>query len=227
MIGLKEDLVFLRLAQFTGFFAFLKLIFDIEFKVLIRNTTFKILLICFISTIIVGVVNSRLYLFNLVYPLCFFSISWLIVESRLTPIFFIIGTLLVVSFLSFLFITNVPPSEWVKGSRNYVSVILLYLTITSSCVARQNSKDPNLLVYLLLPLISMILSILALGRSGIITSIILFIVNVLFYMGYTNKKARIIPFVLLILFSMVYLISKRYDTIQSNYLYKFEKKGLI
>lgn len=224
IIGLKEDLIFLRLAQLVGFFAFFKLLMDFELKVIIRKTTFKILLISIISTITVGIVNNRLYLLNLVYPLCFFSISWMMVNAKLAPRFFVIVTLLVVSVFSLLYLTNVPPSEWVKGSRNYVSVLLMYLTITSSCVALINTRVPNFLVHLLLPLLCMIFTILALGRAGIITALLLFFVNTLYYFDGIKKNGwKILIF--LFLLSIALFTSDRFDSIQSNYLYKFERKG--
>jgi len=226
MIGVKEDLTFLRLAQLIGLVAFFTLFMEVKLKDVIGKTSFKILLICLISTILVGIANNRLYLLNLIYPLSFFSISWLVIKTKPSPRFFIIVTLLVFAFLSFSFVRGVPPAEWLKGSRNYVSVVLIYLTITTICIARINSKVPTLLVYFVLPLLCVAFSVIALGRSGIISSLMLFFASIFYLIKDKKNKSKIRAFLVVISLGMIYLVSEKYDAIEANYLYKFQTKAL-
>ena len=227
IIGDKEDLTFLRLAQIVGIISFVRFLALADFKILIKYISFKIFIVCVIATVLVGFANGRLYLLNLIYPLSFISVSYLAIKSKPSFQFFVLITGLIFAFLIYKILQGNPPGSWIKGSRNYVSVLILYLTITTICIHRINNNTGfKMIVYFVLPLIGMFFCVLALGRAGILSSILL-IASSLLYLSrdkLNRNKTRI--FLLLIAVTLIPVIFDNFDQIEASYLYKFQTKGL-
>jgi len=226
MIGEKDDLLFLRLTQIIGMSALLKLLYEINFQDVIKKRSFKIVLICVISAFLVGIANNRLYLLNLIYPLSFFSIAYFIVKVKPSPTIFVIISLFVFASLFYFFLRGISPEEWLKGSRNYVSVVLIYLTTVTICIAYINNKTQEVLINLILPFLCLIFSVIALGRSGIITSFFLFIASIINSLNNIKNNSVIKWFIFFTSIGIIYFVSENFDIIESTYLYKFDTKGL-
>ena len=229
IIGAKDDLFFLRIAQLTGMSSFFRIVFSDEISRVLRRShhlSFKILLVCIASTLVVELFNDRLYLLDLIYPLSFFSVSYLIIKTRPSPTFFLVVSVITFAFLFSKYIQGYPPAEWVKGSRNFVSVLCIYLTITTILVSNLFTKETKLAIYFGLPLMTVVFSVLALGRSGIISSILILIVSSLHFINSKGRQHLSKYFFLLIVLGLGIFVYQYIDFIESSFLYKFERKGI-
>ena len=179
--GEKDNLIFLRICHLIGVTSFIYILINLKFffvsaNSIYKSTLFKFFIICFVSTFFVEIINNRLYLFNLIYPISFISVSFLLVKSKPNPLPFALVSLLIFIYLFSLFRQGTPPTEWVKGSRNFVSILVLYLTIVTICISNIYEKKDNIIIHFFFPLMTLIISVLALGRSGIITSVLLLLI---------------------------------------------------
>ena len=134
LFGEKEMLFFLRIAQIFGLIAFIRVwslmgINLFQSKSIIRLNGFKVCLLAIFSTILIGFINFRLTILPVIYPISFLGVSLLISKTKLKINIFIFISFLVFSLLCYYFLTGVPQSDWVKGSRNHVSVLVLYISI--------------------------------------------------------------------------------------------------
>lgn len=229
IIGAKDDLFFLRMAQLIGMSSFFRILFSQDLSKVLKRThhiSFKVLLVCIASTVAVELFNARLYLLDLIYPLSFFSVSYLIIKTKPSPTIFIGVSILTFVFLFSKYLQGYPPAEWVKGSRNFVSVLGIYLTITTIAVSNLYTKKANLIVHFGLPLLTVVFSVLALGRSGIISSLLIFLVSSLHLVNSKGRQNVSKYVFFLILIGLGIFIYQYIDYIESSFLYKFERKGI-
>jgi hypothetical protein len=229
VIGQKDDLFFLRIAQMLGMFSFLKIVFSSDLSKILKKPKFislQVLLICIFSTLFVELFNARLYLLDLIYPISFFSISYLILKSKPSPTPFLVISLVTFTYLFSKYLQGIPPPEWVKGSRNFVSVLCLYMCLTTLLISHLYNRKTTIAINFILPSLTLMFSVFALGRSGIISSIILLIVSVIFFLNDKGKGNLIKYLFFLILIVIAIIVYKNIDFIESSFLYKFERKGL-
>lgn len=230
IFGSKENLLLLRLAQGCGVLSFFWVIWNFESFRWKNSFSFRLLLVLTISIVLVNLMNGQLDLFSIVYPLSFFSISFLIRDSNVSLTFFVVLTIVVYSWFGYVAINEISPNEWVKGSRNHVSVLVIYMVILTQLIVLIKYGGGNLITHAILPFGSLIFSVLAIGRGGIISSGLLFIFSVL-HLYFKNKKMQ---FNILILFIGIFFVGiwffnlldvlNQFDII-NQYLYKFETQG--
>jgi hypothetical protein len=229
--GEKDDLIFLRICNLIGITSFVYILSNLKknfvsTKTIYKSTLFKFFIICFVSTFFVEIINNRLYLFNLIYPISFISVSFLLVKSKPSPLPFALVSLLIFIYLFSLFMQGTPPTQWVKGSRNFVSILVLYLTIVTICVSHIYENKDNIIIHLFFPLMTLIISVLALGRSGIITSVLLLLICLSHILIKQKKNIFSLISVVFIISAASYYFVQNLDYIQNSFLYKFETKGM-
>ncbi len=224
--GDKDFLLFLRIAQLFGLISFLRVLgFKgrrfFESKAVFRSNSFKILVLSLIGAFIIGIINTRYNFLSNIYPLSFFGVSWLICYIKPRKNVFILISLATFSLLFYYYLSGVNPTEWVKGSRNHVSVLALYITIVPLLIHLLNNGKASLLLYIVLPFLCFMLSVFAVGRSGIVTSFLLLGGNIFLY--YKNHKHK---FKILLLYSsfiilIFYFLLPNFQFFLDSYLYKF------
>lgn len=156
-------MLLLRLAQGCGVLSFLGYLEFWKFP-LEKFFSFRLLLVLTISIVLVNLMNGQLDLFSIVYPLSFFfnfiSYSWFKCFFNV----FVVLTIVVYSWFGYVAINEISPNEWVKGSRNHVSVLVIYLVILTQLIALIKYGGGNLITHAILPFGSLIFSVLAIGR---------------------------------------------------------------
>jgi hypothetical protein len=234
MFGDDENLLFLRGAQALGFGAFLFIPVVYNSKLLIGtkhlgNTALQIFWLAFFGLIVIEFVNARIYLLNIIYPIGFISMSLLAYYSKPKPGPYALVAFLVFAYFFSKFITVTPASEWVKGSRNFVSVICIYVTTIPMLFSlRRNDAYSKLQLFVLLPLLALIFSTLAIGRSGILSTFILFFGSTFLFMKHSNRISKFQKrFVLVsVILVFAYVLSSSLDYLMEAFLYKFEDRGV-
>jgi hypothetical protein len=222
--GKKDDLVLLRVAQVIGSFSLLWFFSIVNVRRFFNSMSFRILIVAIISAFTVNFLRGEFYILNTIYALSFFAIANLITYSDVSDKFFIFFSVSVFLWLGYLAISGLPPSEWLKGSRNHVSILAIYLVILTQLIRLRKCGTASIITHFVLPFCALVLSTAAIGRSGIITSGILFITS-LFWLLHTSKY-RIYKFIML--FAVVGGVGFYvFQNIQvgDDYLYKFETKG--
>lgn len=232
MFGEKEFLFFLRFAQVFGLISFFRLIFLeggnlINSRVKLKSYPYIFTFLAIIGLILTGLLNSRLLILSLIYPISFFSISYLIIITKPSHKPFTFISILVFLTLIFYYVNGLSPTEWVKGSRNHISVLLIYTTIIPILLNELNTRKSNLTVNVIFPLLSLALSITAVGRSGILSSAVLFSGSIYYYLTNTERfRYLLYPFFILLFSSFYFLLLPYIDFINDSYLYKFNNRGI-
>lgn len=230
LFGSKENLLFLRLAQGCGVLSFFWVIWNFKSFRWKNSFSFRLLLVLSMSIVLVNLINGQLDLFSIVYPLSFFSISFLIRESNVSLTFFLVLTILVYSWLGYEAVNGISPNDWVKGSRNHVSVLVIYLVILTQLIVLFKYGGGSLITHAILPFGALIFSVLAIGRGGIISCGLLLIFSVN-HLIFKNRKVNLNVLILLIgiffvgiWFFNILDVLNQFD-IFNQYLYKFENQG--
>jgi len=230
LFGEKDFLLFLRLAQFSGLIAFLMVMNQkggnlFKSKSIIRLTGYKIPFLAIAGTIIIGLLNLRLNITPIIYPISFISVSLLTILSKPKLNIFIFLSFLVFLLFFYYALTGVDISLWVKGSSNYVSVLVLYISFVPLLIHKINKGGVNLILNIIFPMLALSFSIIAIGRSGIIVSTIFFLGNLTLYVR--NHKHKFMILSIFIIF-FAFSFSKLYsfiDFITNDYLFKLINKG--
>ena len=133
---------------------------------------------------------------------------------------------IVFGLLSYYALIGVSPQEWVKGSRNHVSVLVLYISIVPSLIYQLSNRGAHLILNIIFPTIALSLSIIAIGRSGIIVSSIYFLGNIYFYLN--NYKYKYASFLIISLGLLIfsYELKSSFELINDVYLYKINNRGV-
>ncbi|MDA7537420.1 hypothetical protein N9292_02730 [Akkermansiaceae bacterium] len=232
LFGEKDNLLYLRCAQTMGMIAFFRVAFlsytnRIDLRVIRSGNAFKICFLAIFATFGISLVNLRFNVFPIVYPVSFLSISILFLITNLKTNHFVYIALFVYALFLFYHLQGDPAGDWVKGSRNYVSVLALYLAMIPLIQSIINGEEKNLIVNIILPIGALIFSIIAIGRSGIVVSGIYLVGNL--YLYFINHRLRgiMLPTISVI---GVFVFNQAYplmELVRFDYLYKFQTKGLI
>lgn len=231
LFGEKEWLFFLRIAQIFGLIAFVRVwslmgVNLFEFRSIIRLNGFKVCLLAIASTILIGFINFRLTILPVIYPISFLGVSLLISKTKLKINIFIFISFLVFILLSYYFKIGMSPTEWVKGSRNHVSVLVLYISIMPLLIHKLNNGGTHLIINIILPILAFTFSLFAIGRSGIMVSGIYLLGNMYLYLINHKNKYKILLMVLIVLYIMSNEIMNYFEILNNDYLYKINNRGL-
>lgn len=230
LFGEKDFLLFLRLAQFSGLIAFLIVLNQkdtnlFKSKSIISLTGYKVSFLAIGGTLIIGFLNLRLNISSIIYPISFIGVSLLTIISKPKLNIFIFLSFLVFLLFFYYALTGVNSSLWVKGSSNYVSVLVLYISFVPLLIHKINKGGVNLILNIIFPLLALCFSLIAIGRSGIIVSTIFFLGNLTLY--FRDHKHKFMILSIFIIF-FAFLSSKLYsyiDFITNEYLFKLINKG--
>jgi len=230
LIGDKDDLFYLRVAQAIGLVSFVRVMFlkwseDPFFRETAAIRSVKLILaICVISSMMIEFAHSRFYFLNLIYPISFGAVSMLVYVVRPSVVPFVTLSVLVQLWVFSKFFAGLSPNDWVKGSRNYVSVVVMYTVLVPFLIAKLRPKEDWKTELLFLSMGALALSVFALGRSGILACLMLVGVNV--YNGLRGARRVFSVGVILIVVSFAsYWVYVNLDSISSVFLYKFETRG--
>lgn len=187
-------------------------------KITDKSNVKLILLIC-CYYILIQLVNFRSP-FNVLYPLNALFLGFVVAKKPLNlKILYV--ELLIVSGMLFYFMINLydPNTIFVNSSRNLISVVLLY---TSLLIYFQEYKMDK--PFSLLPaILTLVFSIWAVGRSGILCSLLLFVLVVCRYLKRSNLYYRFFFFFIFLL--LFFLIMKLGVEVLDLFI-RFEERGL-
>jgi hypothetical protein len=193
-------------------------------KIVFNKNYFLITGILLLFYSVLQIVNSR-SIFTSIYILTNGLIVYIILRNKLNPIFFYINYLCIcLIFLKLMYSDNTANSILSSGSQNVVSFNIFINLVLLHCVEYINNKKLSIFPVLLL----VILSIWAVGRSGIIVSIVYLIF--MMYYAVKNKKlwSKITAFTLIFILGLI--IHAKYtveiNTIIDGYFYKFSRGGV-
>jgi hypothetical protein len=149
-----------------------------------------LLLICCIQ-LISGILN-----YYIIYLISSASFAYFIIDSKFKTRLIYIPFIAISIYVFISFITGKDLNEiFPDTSRNYISVILLTNISTAYLVDWRQNKTINIWF----ALITLVLSILAIGRSGILVSLFLLVgALILRYKEFSSKKKTIVSFALII-----------------------------
>lgn len=186
-----------------------------------KNIRFIIFICC--TYVIIQLLNFRSPL-SILYPLCNFLLGYIIYIRKVNLSFLYIN-FTTISIILFYFMLNGynPNTIFENGSRNLISVVMLYNSIL---IYFQEWKQ-NRTLSLIPALTSFILSIWAIGRSGIVCSTILLIIISCYSFQKKSIHSKILllfSFFVIILF--LYKIGIFNDLEILNLFVRFEDRGL-
>lgn len=196
--------------------------------VIFNKFTYKVLSILTIIVLILVFISSQndnfasLKIYFL--PFMYIFVGLIVLNFKLNYKIVFLGFLAISLFFIFHFPTGIGSRLFADSSRNYHSVYMLFMTsILYISYIQNNKKLPITPAF-----ISFIICLWSLGRSGIITSLIILLL-VIFYNIFTAKlynkvfSTVIISISIILILSIIYLFQ---FNIIDNYLWGFTEKGI-
>lgn len=208
----------------TGFLSLIKL--D-QKKITITNKK----LILWLATSYFLLLLSTLYTGNIaiggtITSLQYFGIAILLLKYKLNPIIVLTSFYIHITFFVFHITGASDPNTIFSASRNMVSVIML-IQVSLVYISYSEWNKKITYFYAIFPLI---ISIWAIGRSGIISSAILLLGLLLFTINKKNRKRNIILSLLIIFISALFIAPdtdlKLFDNIKSSYEVVYDRTQL-
>lgn len=228
--GAKDDLLYLRSAQVIGLICFIR-VFLTDYKLFLGQNILALrrpvifIGVCIISAIVVEFAHMRFYLMNLVYPISFLSVTLLVMRSKPSPTpYFLLASGVFILFMVN-FSLGVSASDWVKGSRNHTSVLAIYLALMVLLISKVRDGKVSKGYILSVPIGALIISVMAVGRSGILSSLLLYTVCML--SSSQNRKFKSALVLNICAMAVLgYFVSVNFDYLFDMFLYKFDTKQL-
>lgn len=175
ILGSKDFLIFLRIAQFAGLILFILScheLFELSKTKMVeyRTSTFSLLfLILIMSVILCKIANRNFHVYDLIYPLVYFGCCINLVKNKHPTNIFKILFYLISIFLIYkaIFVSN--PNYWIRGSANQVSALMLPSCILLYIDNYRTGKTIGFMPAIL----TFIISVMCHGTGGIISAFIL------------------------------------------------------
>jgi len=190
----------------------------------------RILLI--FTTIYLFLLLSSLYTNNYriqdyILPLQYFGVSMIIIGTKLSNKLMRWNFLIYCIYFAFLMLQGVHPDNVFSSvSRNNISIIMIIQTLLLYISDTQNNSD----IKLIPSVITVIFSFWGIGRSGIITSLVLLlgivIIN-LFYQKSSKKKVKFFGAIIVVTVLTMILVTFYYDVLFSKALNRSMLMGLV
>lgn len=160
------------------------------------NSLSKIsIIVLFVSSVIVSLFSKNYRFEDIILVINYFGVGFLFINIKLSYRFFYFLCYILFAFFLINIFNEFDPNEIFNVSRNYISVLLLIVFLLHTLSCFQNDKNPSVVILI----ISLILSIWATGRSGIITFSLLLV----FY-PFVIKTKKIIK---LLIVAFIFLLS--------------------
>ena len=225
--GTEQDLLFLRITQAIGV-----LVFGYEVHCLMRERVlggqynhFRKMCGLLGVVLLLGVLSRLLrgeyYMLDFIYPISSISIASIMLHRRCSLMVWYVAFYGTAGYMFFLANASYHPSEWVYGSANHVSVVIMSLSASVTLYHRYlHGSLPVLPSF-----VAFVLSLIALGRAGILATGLMLLGCILVRLGNWRSMlgALAVGFPLL-----VFLTVKSVDVVGlvAPRLQKFQKRGL-
>lgn len=203
------------------------------FKFLLKKENIGLYLIIFFGLIVMLIKGFIIgsFAINIFLNILLSSIIGIVIlKNGLNKLLQLIFLLVVHGYIIFLYLQGIFPSQILTNySYNHISILLLYSTILF--YLSYNQLEIKTRQYSLIPAFScMILSMFSIGRSGILSCSIMFLL--LFFLKYKNKLLKSTNIIkkigyFSIAIVLIYLLDYSITYIQeNNYFYRFQSGGL-
>lgn len=217
---------------FIGISGFLFLFKKKDFQTYIQNINIVILFGAFFFLMLISIVYTQniTNLMEVVFQLKYVGVAILLLKYKINPMIIYFSFYTHVLFFTFHILNGTDPNLLMKASRNNVSVVMI---IQTSLVYISLVKNNKKITYLP-ALITFIISLWAIGRSGILSSVFLLIGVLLVSLKIENTKKNMTLNIVLILLLVIFFniptnTLNIVDNLSNNYEIAYQRslsKGL-